>query len=53
MFRVKQLKAHVYVTCYLHMFYSLVEVLDVTVKIIEALMCYVGIIDVYFLFLIG
>ena len=39
--------------CLFTYFCSFVEVIDVIVKIFEASMCYVGVIDVYFLVLIG
>ena len=39
--------------CYLHLVFSIIKVLDVIVKTIEALVCYVGDIYVFVLVLIG
>ena len=49
----KKLQTHVGVMCYAHKFCRFVKVLDVIVEIFEASMCYVGVINVYILVLIG
>ena len=47
------MQTHVGVMCYAHKFCRFVKVLYVIVEIIEASMCYVGVINVYLLVLIG
>ena len=43
----KKLKADFDVRCYLHTFRSFLEVLYVILKIIEVIMCFLGVIDVF------